>query len=193
MGEITAVSHSQNNVILEVRSDLSAQLSIDQSVAHNGVCLTVESLKEDYYTVVAIAETLRKTTIARWEVGQKINLETAMGASTLLDGHIVQGHVDGVCTLLQKEEQGGSVKFTFEYPTEGTGLIVEKGSVTLDGVSLTCFEVSSDQFSVAIIPYTLTHTSVQNWKVDDKVNIEFDILGKIVQKQVALYLNQTKP
>ncbi len=193
LGTIRSVAHSQNNVILEIESDLAKDLSIDQSVAHNGICLTVESISEEAYHVIAIEETLRKTTLSDWQVGQVINLETAMNASKLLDGHIVQGHIDGVATILKLEDEGGSIKYTIQYPEEGIGLIVEKGSVTLDGVSLTCFEVSKESFCVAIIPYTKEHTCIQYWKPKTRINIEFDILGKLVQKQLEAHLNQITP
>ncbi len=191
LGEIKSIAHSQNNIKLEIASELSSEVCIDQSIAHHGICLTVESTSDGAYSVIAIEETRKKTTIGNWRVGQKINLETAMKMDALLDGHILQGHVDGVCRILQKSEEGGSTVFRLSMPDGGAALIVEKGSVALDGVSLTCFGVDETSFSVAIIPYTMEHTAIQYWQPDSYVNIEYDILAKLVSKQIGHYLSQT--
>ncbi len=193
LARIKSIAHSQNNMILELESSMVPKLSIDQSLSHNGICLTVDGLSSDRYTVVAIEETQRKTTISKWQINQYVNLEKAMQMNSLLDGHILQGHVDDVTEVLDIKEDGGSNIYTLGIPTSGADLIVEKGSVALDGVSLTCFEVTETSFQVAVIPYTLEHTAIQYWVKGIPVNIEFDIIAKLVSKQVQKYLKQTNP
>lgn len=184
VGEIVEISSKGSNKHFLVRSEIGDELSVDQSVAHEGVCLTVTRIEKGGHWVTAIDETLVKSNAAHWEVGTRVNLERCMKADGRFDGHIVQGHVDGMVRVKQIQEKEGSWLFTFE--TESTKLIVEKGSVCLNGTSLTCFDVGQNAFSVAIIPYTFENTTFSRLLEGSTVNIEFDILGKYVQKMVSL-------
>lgn len=180
VGEVLSVEKELDNVHFSLRAAFAHELKIDQSVAHDGVCLTVVSITNDCYVVTAIQETLLRSNLSSWKTGTKVNLERCMQLNGRLDGHIVQGHVDttGVCTAI--EDQGGSWKFHFKY--DANHLTVEKGSVTINGVSLTVVDSGINTFSVCIIPYTLEHTNFHQLKVDDTVNLEFDIIGKYVAK-----------
>ncbi len=180
IGYITAIKKEGENIHFTVQSSIANELKIDQSVAHNGACLTVVSINEDEYTVTAIHETLEKTNLGDWKVGTKVNLERCMQMNGRLDGHIVQGHVDTTATCANIEDQNGSWKFTFNYLTEQ--VTVEKGSITVNGVSLTVVDSKDRQFSVCIIPYTYEHTNFHQLKIGDKINLEFDIIGKYVAK-----------
>ncbi|WP_129022173.1 riboflavin synthase [Edaphocola flava] len=177
-GEIISIQPEGTNIHITVQSALTSQLAIDQSVAHDGVCLTVVSIDGDRYVVTAIDETLQKTNLKDWVAGRKVNLELALRLGDRLDGHFVQGHVDatGVCTA--KEDGEGSHIFTFEFPAAFAALMIEKGSICINGVSLTSFSVTDSGFQVAIIPYTYEHTGFQYLQPGDRVNLEFDILGK---------------
>ncbi len=190
---VKSIARSQENILLEMSSPILVNLSIDQSVSHDGICLTVDSISHDSYHVVAIAETQKKTNIAKWEVGREVNIETAMQMNALLDGHILQGHVDAVSRVLDIREEGGSRVYELSIPDMGHDYIVEKGSIALNGISLTCFDVLEDSFHVAIIPYTLEHTNIKHWKIGTHINIEYDIIAKLVVKQSSKYLNQIKP
>lgn len=180
LGIVKNITKEQENVHFEIEADFTHELKIDQSVAHNGCCLTVVKLNDKSYVVTAIKETLDKTNLGQWTVGTKVNLERCMVMNGRLDGHIVQGHVDttAICTAI--EDQQGSWKFTFEYATND--VTVEKGSVTVNGTSLTVVDSKTNRFSVCIIPYTYEFTNFHQLKVDDKVNLEFDIIGKYVAK-----------
>ncbi len=182
LGKITKIEREKENLHLTLSSDITSELQIDQSVAHNGICLTVVAIKDDEYTVTAIKETIDKTNIGDAVVGDNINLERAMKLGDRLDGHIVQGHVDetGICTNIQ--DQDGSTLFTFEYHSEKNNVTIEKGSITINGVSLTVVNSGKNTFSVAIIPYTLEHTGFKNFKIGTKVNLEFDVIGKYVAR-----------
>jgi riboflavin synthase len=182
LGKITEVSSAGSNKTFFIESNLSGQLKVDESVAHNGVCLTVEEIKNNMYRVTSIEETLRKTNVGNWKKNDLINLEQAMQLNDRLDGHIVQGHVDGtgVCEKMTNKE--GSVEFTFSFDSSFASLIIEKGSICVNGVSLTAFDVTNDHFTVAIIPYTFAHTNFQSLEEKDLVNLEFDILGKYVAR-----------
>ena len=180
LGHITAIQKEGENIHFTVKSPFTNELKVDQSVAHNGTCLTVVSINDDEYTVTAIHETLEKTNLGEWKVGTKVNLERCMQMNGRLDGHIVQGHVDTTATCTNIEDQNGSWKFTFNYLTEQ--VTVEKGSITVNGVSLTVVDSKDRQFSVCIIPYTYEHTNFHQLKVGDKINLEFDIIGKYVAK-----------
>lgn len=186
LGIVKAIEHEKENLHLTIQSEITNELKIDQSVAHNGVCLTVVAIDKDEYTVTAIKETLDKTNIGDLQVGDEVNLERAMKLGARLDGHIVQGHVDktGVCKRI--EDAGGSTFFTFSYNFEGSSVTIEKGSITVNGVSLTVVNSKKDEFSVAIIPYTFEHTTFKNFKVGSKVNLEFDVIGKYVERLYAL-------
>jgi riboflavin synthase len=181
-GEVVSLIREQNNLHITVRANFTHELKIDQSVAHNGACLTVIGIKEDNYTVTAIDETLKKTNLRHLKVGDIINLERCVKAGDRLDGHIVQGHVDqtGVCRSV--EENNGSWTFTFEYDPSENNITVEKGSVCVNGVSLTVVNSKDNSFSVCIIPYTFEHTNFKNIKAGTVVNLEFDILGKYISK-----------
>ena len=188
-GEITAIVSDKSNIHITIKSDLAPALKVDQSIAHNGVCLTVVNLEKDknLYTVTAIDETLAKTNFKSLKVADIINLERAMKLGDRLDGHIVQGHVDQIGTCVSVKNEDGSWIFTFEYDFSTTeNITIEKGSVTINGVSLTVINSKKNQFSVAIIPYTYKHTNFGRLKINDTVNLEFDVIGKYVAKIAAL-------
>ncbi|MBQ0116533.1 MAG: riboflavin synthase [Flavobacterium sp.] len=176
------VAKDQDNIHLTIDSPLAKELKIDQSVAHNGICLTVVELSDTDYTVTAIRETIEKTTIGSWEAGDAINLERAMKLGDRLDGHIVQGHVDQIATCSNIKDAEGSTYYTFTYDKSLNNITIEKGSITVNGVSLTVVNSGIDEFSVAIIPYTKEHTNFNAFKVGTQVNLEFDVIGKYVSK-----------
>jgi riboflavin synthase len=188
--EIVALENDKTNLNISVKCSFTKELKIDQSVAHNGVCLTVVDIKDDVYTVTAIKETLEKSNLGLLEVGKKVNLERSMMMNGRLDGHIVQGHVDQTAECISVVEEDGSWFFTFKYKpgdkSEGK-ITVEKGSVTVNGVSLTVVNSKEDQFSVAIIPYTYEYTNFHEFKVGTVVNIEFDILGKYIARMLPAF------
>lgn len=188
LGKITKITAEGTNKTFWVKSDISRELKIDQSVAHNGVCLTVIEVSENVHAVTAILETLNKSNLSELKVGDEVNLERCMKADGRFDGHMVYGHVDctGVCENVV--EKDGSVEFTFSYPEENKALMVEKGSVTINGTSLTIFNLVENRFTVAIIPYTFEHTSIHSVNKDSVVNLEYDILGKYVAR-----INQFQP
>lgn len=185
LGEVKQLDTDGENLHITIRSLLAQELKIDQSIAHNGVCLTVISLDEDSYTVTAIEETLQKTNLNDLKIGGKVNLERAMILGSRLDGHIVQGHVDqtGSCTNIEQKE--GSWIFSFEYDTNQNNVTIEKGSITIDGVSLTVVDSGESSFSVAIIPYTFENTRFNTYKIGTVVNLEFDVIGKYVAKLIG--------
>mgnify|MGYP000221077652 CR=1 FL=1 len=187
VGEISQLTKEGENLHIEIKSILAQELKIDQSVAHNGVCLTVVAVKEGTYTVTAIQETLEKTALSSWEEGNSINLERAMKLGDRLDGHIVQGHVDGTAICKNVKEADGSWVFTFQYNITDNRT-VEKGSITVNGVSLTVVNSKKNEFSVAIIPYTFEHTNFNKLKIGSVVNIEFDIIGKYLKNLSQPYL-----
>jgi riboflavin synthase len=182
LGEVVQLNREQNNLHLIIRSNFTHELKIDQSIAHNGACLTVVEIKEDNYTVTAIDETLKKTNLGSVRVGDKLNLERCMKLGDRLDGHIVQGHVDQTAICRSVEENNGSWIFTFEYDASQNNITVEKGSVCVNGVSLTVVNSKDNSFSVCIIPYTFEHTTFRYIKAGTIVNLEFDILGKYISK-----------
>lgn len=186
LGQIKEVKTYGTNKTFWIQSPLSPEFKVDQSVAHNGVCLTVEEVLEDWHRVTAVQETLDKTTLNQWVTGSSINIERSLLPSSRLDGHFVQGHVDttGRCENIQNQD--GSWVFTFSFPQNFAPLVIEKGSISLNGTSLTVFDVGSNTFSVAIIPYTFEHTTMQNLKVDDLVNLEFDMVGKYIMRNLSL-------
>lgn len=187
IGVITHIETKGNNKTFIIRQpELSSQLSIDESVAHNGVCLTVEAIFDDQYQVTAIQETLDKTTAAQWHVGQELNLERAIMLSDRLGGHLVQGHVDGTGTCVARQENEGSVDYRFRFQEKFAPLVIEKGSITIDGISLTCFNVTENEFSVSIIPYTFEHTIIKHVQPGTSVNLEFDLVGKYIQRNISL-------
>ena len=182
LGKITDLKRDQDNLQLTIKCGFCSELKIDQSVAHNGICLTVTNINDDVYTITAIKETLNKTNLGFMKIGDEINLERAMKLGDRLDGHIVQGHVDqvGICKSIIKEK--GSWVFDFEYDNIKNNMTIEKGSITVNGVSLTVVDSKKYSFSVAIIPYTFENTNFKSIKIGDKVNLEFDVLGKYIQK-----------
>ena len=180
LAQVTQLTHEVGNIHVTLKCPFTNELKVDQSVAHNGICLTVVSIVDDTYTVTAIQETIQKTSLGDWEIGTKVNVERCMQLNGRLDGHIVQGHVDTVADLLNIEEENGSWKITFGY--DATHVTVEKGSITVNGVSLTVVDSTLNSFSVCIIPFTYEHTNFHQLKVGDKVNLEFDIIGKYVAR-----------
>lgn len=185
LGTIQEIKKEKDNVHVTVDSSITAELQIDQSVAHNGICLTVVAINKNSYTVTAIDETIKKTNLGDWKVGDSVNLERAMKLGDRLDGHIVQGHVDQTGICIATEETNGSWSYTFEYDEALNNLTIEKGSITVNGVSLTVVNSKKNQFSVAIIPYTHEHTNFKSFKVGTKINLEFDVIGKYVSKLYA--------
>ena len=187
MGEIISLTSEGSNVHIEVTSTITHELKIDQSLAHNGVCLTVVEINGDNYIVTAIKETLDKSNIGDLKVGNLVNLERSMKLQERLDGHIVQGHVDqiGICTNIIKEK--GSAYYTFQYEDTYNNVTIEKGSVTINGVSLTVVNSKENEFSVAIIPYTVAHTNFKEFKTGTKVNLEFDVVGKYIKRLTQGY------
>ena len=182
VGTIAAIEKDAENIHFTVQAGMTPELKIDQSVAHNGCCLTVVDISNDTYKVTAIQETLNKTNLKDWRVGSKVNLERCMQLGGRLDGHIVQGHVDTVGECVEIENRDGSWVFTIRY--NSTDVTVEKGSITINGTSLTVVDSKDNEFSVHIIPYTYEHTNFHTLKVGDKVNLEFDIIGKYVAKML---------
>ncbi len=185
LGTVTQLVKEQSNLHITIKSAISKDLKVDQSVAHNGVCLTVVAFADDEHTVTAIDETLQKSNIGFFKVGDLVNLERCMQMNGRLDGHIVQGHVDQTAVCKNVEENDGSWVFTFEYDAIKGNVTVEKGSVCVNGISLTVVNSGVNTFSVAIIPYTYEHTNLQNINIGDTVNLEFDIIGKYVAKMMG--------
>ncbi|RXK62895.1 riboflavin synthase [Lacibacter luteus] len=185
-GTITEVLETGSNRSFWIRSSISNELKIDQSLAHDGVCLTVDALKEDEHRVTAVKETLSKTNLSTWAPSRLINLERSMLMNGRLDGHLVQGHVDttGICEIVK--EEAGSWLYTFSFPQEFANLLVEKGSASINGTSLTVFNVQQNSFSVAIIPYTYQYTNIHQLQPGSPVNLEFDIIGKYVLRNTQL-------
>lgn len=186
LGVVKDIKKEQSNLHFYIESTISNELKIDQSVAHNGVCLTVVEVANNVHKVTAIDETLRKTNLGFLQIGDIVNLERCMPANGRFDGHIVQGHVDQTATCIEKTDQQGSWLFTFQYDTSTNNITVEKGSITVNGISLTVVNSQKDKFSVAIIPYTIEHTNLKFVEEGDIVNLEFDIVGKYVSKIMAL-------
>jgi riboflavin synthase len=184
LGEVTDIISEGTNKHYIVKSNLSNELKIDQSVSHNGVCLTVVALSEDTHTVTAIEETLQKSNLNELRIGNKVNLERCMLMNGRLDGHIVQGHVDQTAVCIKRAELDGSWEFRFKYDANNGNVTVEKGSVSVNGISLTVVNSDIDEFSVFIIPYTFEHTNLHEVIVGSTVNLEFDIIGKYVARLV---------
>ena len=182
IGVVESVLKNGGNLDLSIRSKISNELKIDQSLAHDGICLTVTSCNSETYTVTAIEETIIKTTIGTWEKGKEVNLERAMILGSRLDGHLVQGHVDQTGECISKKEMDGSIYFGFSYDKDLNNYTIEKGSITINGVSLTVVDSKNGMFSVAIIPYTYEHTNFKELSVGDLVNLEFDVIGKYVKR-----------
>tara|TARA_R110002050_G_scaffold243115_1_gene379474 strand:- start:499 stop:1095 length:597 start_codon:yes stop_codon:yes gene_type:complete len=186
IGVISDLKKELDNLHITIKSPITKELKVDQSVAHNGVCLTVVNIVDDTYTVTAIKETLDKTSLGTIDVNDKVNLERAMMLGDRLDGHIVQGHVDQTAICTNVEEANGSWVFAFSYDSSLNNITIEKGSITINGTSLTVVNSKKDSFSVAIIPYTYKHTNFHTFKNGTVVNLEFDVLGKYVAKLLEL-------
>lgn len=186
VGTVAEIIHHVSNVDFWIESPFANELKIDQSVAHNGVCLTVVELRETQYRVTAVAETLVKTSLGKWRTGDPVNLERSLKIGGRIDGHLVQGHVDTTGTCISKESINGSWVFNFRFPESFAPLIIEKGSICINGVSLTVFNVGLNEFAITVIPYTFENTSFCLLKEDDVVNIEFDVLGKYLLRHKEL-------
>ena len=186
LGIIKDLKKDNGNLHITVSSTITNELKIDQSVAHNGVCLTVVAINNNEYTVTAISETIEKTNLGDWKIGDILNLERGMRLGDRLDGHIVQGHVDQTAICKSIEEVKGSWYFTFEYVSNLKNITIEKGSITVNGVSLTVVNSKEKEFSVAIIPYTYVNTNFKNFRIGTKINLEFDVVGKYIAKLYSL-------
>ena len=186
LGLIEAIETNGTNATFWILSSLSNELKVDQSLSHNGVCLTVEEVKSGQHRVTAIEETLRKTNLGSWKVGTLINLERCMLMNGRLDGHIVQGHVDATATCIKKIALEGSWEYTFQFQEQFASLVIEKGSISVNGISLTCFNVTDNSFTAAIIPYTFSHTNMKQLEEGSIINMEFDIIGKYIQRMAQL-------
>jgi riboflavin synthase len=182
LGEVKELYESGTNKTFWIESPLSHQFTVDQSVAHDGVCLTVEEVRENRHRVTAVLETLEKTALNQWKTGKTVNLEQSLLPSRRLDGHFVQGHVDITGTCKKSKDRGGSHEFTISFPKKFASLVIEKGSISLNGISLTVFDVKKSSFKVAIIPYTFEHTNLKFLQEKDSVNLEFDLIGKYIQR-----------
>jgi riboflavin synthase len=187
LGIVQEIKKEQDNLHLTLASSITSALKVDQSIAHNGICLTVVAIQNNEYTVTAIHETVLKTNISSWKINDEVNLERAMKLGDRLDGHIVQGHVDQVATCIEAYETNGSWCYTFEYDPTLNNITIEKGSITVNGVSLTVVNSEKNKFSVAIIPYTYKHTNFHNFEIGTVVNLEFDVIGKYVTRLHSLH------
>lgn len=186
LGIVKQLKKEQSNLQFTIQSKITSELKIDQSISHNGICLTVVDINKNEYTVTAIKETLEKTNLNQLQINSKVNLERAMKLGNRLDGHIVQGHVDQTAKCVSINNEKGSWVFTFEYDTSLNNITIEKGSITVNGVSLTVVNSKKNQFSVAIIPYTYKYTNFNTLKIDDLVNLEFDVIGKYIKRLYEL-------
>lgn len=185
-GAVKKVISNGSNKTFWIESPLSSQLKVDQSVSHSGVCLTVEEIAGNRHRITAIDETLQKTNLACWNEGTTVNLERCLQLNDRLDGHLVQGHADATGICIKRKEKKGSWEFEFEFPKKFAGLVIEKGSVCLNGISLTAFDVKKKSFRVAIIPYTFEHTNIREVQPGDTVNLEFDMIGKYLLRRLSL-------
>jgi riboflavin synthase len=184
IGKVESIEKNGSNKTFWISSSISNELKADQSVSHNGVCLTVEEVKENSHRVTAIGETLAKSNLGNWQKGDEVNIERCMVMNGRLDGHIVQGHIDATAVCIEKLDLHGSWQFRFQFPSQFGKLVIEKGSIAINGISLTVFDVNENKFSVAIIPYTFHHTNMKHVSAGTTVNIEFDIIGKYVVKMM---------
>tara|TARA_B110000116_G_scaffold163345_1_gene141244 strand:- start:2176 stop:2763 length:588 start_codon:yes stop_codon:yes gene_type:complete len=185
-GVVLGLEVNRGNLNITLSSKLTSEFKIDQSVSHNGICLTIVEIKDNAYTVTAIKETIAKTNIGKWQIGEIVNLERAMIIGARLDGHMIQGHIDQVGECFKIDKTNGSWEYTFQY-NPSDNLTVEKGSIAVNGISLTVVRSDDNSFSVAIIPYTYNHTNFQNLTIGTVVNLEFDVLGKYLAKMLPKY------
>ncbi len=186
LGVVKRIEHDGDNLNVTITSSFTNELKIDQSVSHNGICLTVVSISESDYVVTAIHETILKTNIGEWKEGDEVNLERGMKLGDRLDGHIVQGHVDQTAVCVAAEEGNGSWEYRFSYDQELNNITIEKGSITVNGVSLTVVDSQPGEFSVAIIPYTYEHTNFKHFVLGTRINLEFDVVGKYITRLYGL-------
>ena len=189
IGTVTGIEKEGTNVHFTIKTELAKESYIDQSISHNGVCLTVVSINNDTYVVTAIQETLKLTNLSLWQVGHAINIERAMTADKRMDGHFVQGHIDGTVNCLSIEDVDGSWNYRFSLPSAKKSLIVSKGSVTLNGISLTVVDPDEESFGVSIIPYTYEHTNMHDVVAGSSINIEYDMIAKHIVKNIELYMD----
>lgn len=187
LGIVQRLEEQGSNLLITIKSEIAADLKIDQSLAHEGVCLTVICIDDSCHQVIAVQETLNRSTLSQLHVGQFVNLERALVFGGRLDGHLVQGHVDGIGHCTQMDEVNGSHIYTFSYHPDHAALVINKGSIAINGVSLTIIDPTLDHFRVAIIPYTWQHTTFRGLKVGDPVNLEFDIMGKYFARMIEVY------
>ncbi|WP_121354454.1 riboflavin synthase [Flavisolibacter nicotianae] len=185
LGDVKELYESGTNKTFWIESPLSHSFTIDQSVAHDGVCLTVEEVRENRHRVTAVLETLEKSALQQWAIGKSVNLEQSLLPSKRLDGHFVQGHVDTTGNCEKIKDRNGSHEFTFSFPKKFAPLVIEKGSISLNGISLTIFDVKKNSFKVAIIPYTFEHTNLRSLREGDSVNLEFDMIGKYIVRNAG--------
>lgn len=185
IGTLKEVQQEGSNRLLTFVSPISKELKIDQSIAHNGVCLTATQVKDDFHQAVAVAETLQKSNLGSLKPGDKVNLERSLTLQQHIDGHLLQGHVDATGTCTNRIEKNGSVEFRFQFPPAFSHLVIEKGAIALNGISLTIFDVSQDAFSIAVIPYTYENTTLHLLQPGDTANLEFDLIGKYVARLYA--------
>ena len=185
-GRVKEIVSNGTNKTFWIESDLSSQFKIDQSVSHNGVCLTVEDVQANQHRVTAVQETLEKTELHQWSLGSLINLERSLLPTNRVDGHFVQGHVDVTAKCIKIRDKNGSHEIDFEFPKKFAALVIEKGSIAVNGISLTAFDVKKSSFRVAIIPYTFEHTNLHLLKEGDQVNLEFDMIGKYILRRISL-------
>ncbi|HVK96858.1 MAG TPA: riboflavin synthase [Flavisolibacter sp.] len=185
-GKIVQISAAGTNKTFWIESPLSSSFKVDQSVSHDGVCLTVEAIRDKQHKVTAILETLNKTALNTWTENTSVNIERSLQVNSRLDGHFVQGHVDTTAVCDKIENKNGSYEYSFSFPGEHAPLVIEKGSICINGVSLTVFDLKEDSFKVAIIPYTFEHTNFQSLKTGQRVNIEFDMIGKYILRKLSL-------
>ena len=186
LGLVESITDEGSGRIFWLSSPISRELQPDQSLSHNGACLTVEQVTDHQHRVTAIEETLKKTNLDTWRVGDRVNLERCMQMNGRLDGHLVQGHVDTKSSCTGISDKNGSQEYTFTFPASFASLVIEKGSVCINGISLTCYNVRRNEFTVAIIPYTLEHTNMKDVKEGSSVNLEFDVIGKYIQRHLEL-------
>lgn len=187
LGQVKEIAETGTNKTFWIESPLSHSFTIDQSIAHDGVCLTVEEIRDNRHRVTAVLETLEKTALHLWKPGKEINLEQSLLPSKRLDGHFVQGHVDTTGKCEKIENKQGSWEFTFSFSENFASLVIEKGSISINGISLTLFDVKKESFKVAIIPYTFEHTNLKYLKEGDAVNLEFDMLGKYINRYLKTH------
>jgi riboflavin synthase len=185
-GIVKQVISNGSNKIFWVGSSISSKLKADQSVSHSGACLTVEEVRENMHRITAIDETLQKTNLGNWKEGTLVNLERSLQINDRLDGHLVQGHVDTTATCTKRKEKSGSREFVFSFPKKFADLVIEKGSVCVNGISLTAFDVKRKKFTVAIVPFTFEHTNIKEVQEGDRVNLEFDMMGKYLLRRLSL-------